>query len=190
MIFPLPYAIYDYRQVARLSRKALSPPTPLIDNKLNANLKVLDLLDRFKVQYIRKVHPPAVTSVESSQIRGESLASGAKAMLCELSNKEIIMCVLSAEKKISYSQLKKHFRVKDATLMNVDRLRDCTNCEVGAVPPFGSIFGLKTIVDPSLIVQGERMNFNAGLRTESVNMLVKDYLIIEKPEVVNFSSKS
>ena len=67
-------------------------------------------------------------------------------------------------------------------------MREITGCVPGAVPPFGSIWGLKTYMDDSLQEQGEEINFNAGLRTNSVRMSVADYLRVEEPVVCKFRS--
>ena len=61
------------------------------------------------------------------------------------------------------------------------------NKSLGAVPPFGSVFGVQTYMDPSLMEQGEIINFNVGLRTHSVTMKGADYLEIEKPKVLKFT---
>ena len=54
------------------------------------------------------------------------------------------------------------------------------------MPPFGSIFGLKTYMDESLRNQGDSINFNSGKRTNSVFMSLKDYLNVENPIVCQF----
>lgn len=54
------------------------------------------------------------------------------------------------------------------------------------MPPFGSIFGLKTYMDESLRNQGDSINFNSGKRTNSVCMSLKDYLNVENPTVCQF----
>lgn len=60
---------------------------------------------------------------------------------------------------------------------------------VGGVPPFGRLLGtgFETFMDESLEQQGDRINFNAGLRTHSINLLLADYIRIEHPHIVNFS---
>ena len=59
----------------------------------------------------------------------------------------------------------------------------------GAVPPFGSLWNLRTFVDQSLIEQGAGINFNAGLKTHSVSMATADFIDIEKPTVSSFSAR-
>ena len=53
------------------------------------------------------------------------------------------------------------------------------------MPPFGSVFKVPTVVDNSLIQQGDTINFNAGMRTRSVQMKTQDYIDLEKPLVVS-----
>ncbi len=69
---------------------------------------------------------------------------------------------------------------------------EVTGCVPGAVPPFGSLWRAKgvarTVADRSLLEQGPTINFNAGLRTESVGMQVEDWIKVEDPRVEDFSS--
>jgi Ala-tRNA(Pro) deacylase len=68
-----------------------------------------------------------------------------------------------------------------------EQVKIITGCLPGAVPPFGSVFNVETLVDQSLIDQGEKINFNAGLRTYSFGLFVKDFLEIEKPKILQFT---
>jgi prolyl-tRNA editing enzyme YbaK/EbsC (Cys-tRNA(Pro) deacylase) len=55
-----------------------------------------------------------------------------------------------------------------------------TGCVPGSVPPFGSVINLKTFLDTRM-GENERINFNAGSLTDSVDMKYKDYVLIEQP---------
>jgi Ala-tRNA(Pro) deacylase len=63
-------------------------------------------------------------------------------------------------------------------------VKKITGCLPGAVPPFGSLWNIKTYLDRSLQNEKE-IDFNAGLRTDSVHMFEADYESIEKPIVVD-----
>ena len=63
---------------------------------------------------------------------------------------------------------------------------EVTGCVPGAVPPFGSLWGLQTFVDSSLKEQGDSINFNSGLRTASIRMGTADYLRVEKATLCTF----
>jgi Ala-tRNA(Pro) deacylase len=85
---------------------------------------------------------------------------------------------MSAEKKLSWKLARKAI-FKQLDMASEEQVKLITGCLPGAVPPFGSVFAVETFVDQSLIDQGERINFNAGLRTHSFSLLVKDFLTIE-----------
>lgn len=57
---------------------------------------------------------------------------------------------------------------------------EVTGCVPGSVPPFGSLFNLKTFCDPRL-GESETIFFNAGSLTDTVKMKYADYIMIEKP---------
>ena len=60
------------------------------------------LLSSNNIQYKKLTHKPTKTSEESAQVRGVSLASGAKAMLIKQEKDSIfVLLVLSAARKLS-----------------------------------------------------------------------------------------
>jgi Ala-tRNA(Pro) deacylase len=60
------------------------------------------------------------------------------------------------------------------------------DCEIGAESPFGSQYGLKTLVDESL---GERdeIVFRAGSHDRTIKMAYADYESLESPTVGSFA---
>ncbi len=91
------------------------------------------------------------------------------------------MAVLSASRRFLWPPLRKLAGVKNIRFATKEEAIAKTGCLPGAIPPFGSIFGVKTFVDESLLKQGEIINFTAGLRTCSIQMTGKQYLELEKP---------
>jgi Ala-tRNA(Pro) deacylase len=154
------------------------------DENPETHIKIKTLLDSQAINYSLLVHKPTRTSEESAQVRGVSLASGAKAMLIKLptnnTSLNFKLIVLSAASKLSWKAIKIVLKTKKAELANESEVKTLTKCLPGAVPPFGSIFGVETLIDTSILRQGDTINFNAGLRTHSISMSVKDYLEIEK----------
>ena len=57
----------------------------------------------------------------------------------------------------------------------------------GGVPPFAHVFGLKLVVDKS-VLENEYMAFNAGERTKSLKMKTEDYKKLLNPRVEEFSA--
>ncbi|MGE5754193.1 MAG: aminoacyl-tRNA deacylase, partial [Planctomycetaceae bacterium] len=60
------------------------------------------------------------------------------------------------------------------------------DCERGALPPFGSRYGLKTLVDESL-TRDERIVFEGNTLHEAIRMSYRDYADLERPQVADFS---
>jgi Ala-tRNA(Pro) deacylase len=63
-------------------------------------------------------------------------------------------------------------------------MRRFPECEIGAMPPFGRLFGLKTVVDPAL-EKDEYIYFNAGNHVQTVRLRYQDFMALAKPEVRN-----
>ena len=70
-----------------------------------------------------------------------------------------------------------HRPVRFATKDEVEQL---TGLQPGSIPPFGSLFGLKTYCDPAL-GQNASINFNAGDHAISVQMPYSEYIRVETP---------
>ncbi|MDG1949521.1 MAG: YbaK/EbsC family protein [bacterium] len=65
-----------------------------------------------------------------------------------------------------------------------DEVIEVTKCIPGSVPPFGSVLGLRAIVDDTFY-KDKDIFFNAGSLTNSVRMSYEDYLKVEQPEVMS-----
>ncbi len=107
-------------------------------------------------------------------------------MLVEEGLEYFVLCVMAANRKLFWRKLKNVMKTKKVNLASEDDVCKLTQCFPGAVPPFGSAFGIKTFVDNSLIEQGDTINFNCGLRTQSLCLMTKEYLAYEKPIATDF----
>ena len=147
--------------------------------------KIKKLLDNNQVQYKVMEHAPVRTSEEAARVRGISLKSGAKSMIVRSEGK-FYDFILSAEKRLDWNKIKVILNSKSAGLATPEEVLKITDCEIGSVPPFGNVVNLKVYCDPSLL-DSKTIDFNAGLLTVSINMELKDWLDVVKPEVVGFS---
>ena len=134
-------------------------------------------------------HEATRTSEESASVRGTSLASGAKAMLLK-DGVGFVLAVMSASRKLDSNKFKKLIKCKNLKFASEEEVWNVTKCVPGAVPPFGSLWGVKTYADESLRRQGDSINFNAGLRTRSMFLSVLDYLELENPVIGEFTKES
>jgi len=65
----------------------------------------------------------------------------------------------------------------------------CPDCEFGALPPFGSQYGLMTLVDDSLADE-ESIVFEGNTHGEAIRMRFADFRHIEEPLIVDFTGKA
>jgi prolyl-tRNA editing enzyme YbaK/EbsC (Cys-tRNA(Pro) deacylase) len=144
------------------------------------------LLNEAGVVYREVHHPPTLTSEDSARERGEDLRIGGKALLLKV-NEDFRLFVLSAARQLDSGAIKSRFGAKKIRFATAEELREHTGLVPGSVPPFGKpVLPFQLYVDESVLENG-KIAFNAGSLTDSIVMLVRDYLDIAKPEVFRFS---
>ena len=92
-----------------------------------------------------------------------------------------IVAVLPANKAIDFeraSQMLGGSKLELATEIEISN--HCPDCEMGALPPFGSQYGMQTIVDESLL-QDEEIVFEGNTHHESIRMNFADFQHVEEP---------
>ncbi len=67
----------------------------------------------------------------------------------------------------------------------VEISQHCPDCDIGALPPFGSQYGMKTIVDDSFIEDNEIV-FEGNNHHEAIRMGFEDFRQIEQPLLGSF----
>jgi Ala-tRNA(Pro) deacylase len=60
------------------------------------------------------------------------------------------------------------------------------DCEEGAEPPFGALYGIRTIVDKAL-EDDDHIVFQAGTHDKAIRMNMDDYLSLAQPEIADFA---
>jgi Ala-tRNA(Pro) deacylase len=151
--------------------------------------KIKEFLDSNKVKYVIMQHSPAYTAQEiaaAAHISGKELA---KTVMIKIEGK-LAMAVLPASYKISFDQLKAALEVSDVKLAYEQEFMDkFPDCEVGAMPPFGNLYGFDVYVAESL-AEDEEIAFNACSHTELVKMKFDDFEKLVKPVRLKFSALS
>lgn len=151
--------------------------------------KIKKFLDTNKIKYVIIQHSPAYTAQEiaaTAHISGKELA---KTVMIKVDGK-LAMAVLPASYKISFDQLKEALDVDDVKLAQEQEfMNKFPDCEVGAMPPFGNLYGLDVYVAESLS-EDEEIAFNACSHTELIKMRFEDYEELTKPERIRFSALS
>ncbi len=150
--------------------------------------KLRDFLDSKDIKYVTISHSTAYTANEvaaSAHISGKELA---KTVMVKIDGK-MIMTVLPASYKVDFGLLQEAVGASKAELASEQEFQDMfPGCEIGAMPPFGNLYGMEVFVDESLC-EDEEIAFNAGSHTELIRLSYKDFEKLVKPKVVKFSPK-
>lgn len=149
--------------------------------------KLRDFLDSKNIKYVTINHSKAYTANEiaaTAHIPGKELA---KTVMVKIDGK-MTMTVLPAYCKINFELLQEAAGANNVELSSEQEFKDMfPGCEIGAMPPFGNLYGMEVLVDKSLC-EDEEIAFNAGSHTELIRLSYKDFEGLVKPKVVKFSS--
>jgi Ala-tRNA(Pro) deacylase len=125
-------------------------------------------------------HEPVYTSEESARVRGTTLGSGAKALICKC-DERFVMFVMPADRRLSSKRVRQTLQIRSLRFGSAEEVLEKTGLRPGSIPPFGSLFGLPTFCDDALRQQPQ-INFNAGDHGISISMSCEDYERIEHPQ--------
>jgi Ala-tRNA(Pro) deacylase len=151
--------------------------------------KLKAFLDENKIKYITIKHSSAYTAQEIAAIAHIPGKDLAKTVIIKIDGK-MAMAVLPASYKVSFDDLKDTLGVKEVRLAYEQEFIDkFPDCEVGAMPPFGNIYGLDVFVADSL-TDDEEIAFNACSHTELIKMNFSDFERLVKPKLIKFSVPS
>jgi len=150
--------------------------------------KLREFLDQNHVRYVTIRHSQAFTAQEiaaSAHIPGKELA---KTVMAKIDGR-MVMAVLPASSKLILELLREASGSERVELATEREFRDLfPGCEVGAMPPFGNLYGLEVFVSRSL-VEDEEIAFNAGSHTELVRLAFRDFERLVEPKITALSSK-
>jgi Ala-tRNA(Pro) deacylase len=149
--------------------------------------KLKEFLNKEKVKYVSIVHSPAFTAQEiaaAAHVPGRNLA---KTVVVHCDGKPA-MAVLPANRRINLENLRVAAAAKEVRFATEDEFRGLfPDCEIGAMPPFGGLYGMAVYVDASL-AGDEQIAFNAGSHTELIKMVYCDFERLVKPKVAGFAA--
>ena len=150
--------------------------------------KLKAYLDENNVKYITIRHSSAFTSQEiaaSTHISGKEFA---KSVIIKIEGK-LAMAVLPASYHVDFKILGEIFKGKNVSLATEAEFKYYfPDCEVGAMPPFGNIYGLEVYVAETL-TKDKEIVFNAGTHTEVIKLNYKDFERMVQPKILKFSWK-
>jgi Ala-tRNA(Pro) deacylase len=150
--------------------------------------RLRDCLDNHNVKYTVISHSPAFTAQEIAATVHISGREVAKTVIVSVDGKKM-MVVLPASHMVDFRILREQLKAKDVVLATETEFRDLfPECEVGAMPPFGTLFGMDVISSKAL-TEDKEIAFNAGSHRELVQMQYQDFAEIVAPRLMEFTIK-
>ncbi len=148
--------------------------------------KLKEFLDANEVKYITITHSRAYTAQEvaaSAHIKGKELAKVVMVVL----DGDLAMAVLPASCQIDFDLLQQASGASSVRLATEAEFQEkFPECETGAMPPFGNLYGMDVYVAEEL-ARDEEIAFNAGSHTELIRMEYRDFERLVRPKVVRIA---
>ena len=160
--------------------------------------KLEEFLDSKQVKYITINHSPAYTAREVAASAFVPRREFAKDTIVKLDG-AMAIAVVPASRHVDMGKLASEVGAGKAVLASEDdTLVSFTSspevqsrfpgCELGAMPPFGNLYGMQTYVD-AMLEEDDEIAFNAGTHTQVVRLSFEDYAKLAQPTMCSISIK-
>jgi Ala-tRNA(Pro) deacylase len=150
---------------------------------------ISEFLDLHHARYSLVSHPTAFTAQEEAAAAHVPGREWAKVVVCMADNHPVL-AVLPAPLKVDLDRLKQAAHAASLRLANEGEFKGLyTDCEVGAMPPFGPLYRQPVFVDASLTADPE-IAFNAGSHRDAIRMPYGEFRRLVRPTVAEFGTAS
>jgi Ala-tRNA(Pro) deacylase len=149
--------------------------------------RIKNHLEENHVPYLPLTHTSSFTASGAAAVMHVSGREVAKSVVVE-AGKEYYLVVLPASYHVKPDKLAEVLGhpVRLATEAEFSSL--FPDCELGAMPPLGKLYGLPVYVDESLAADKE-IFFNAGTHRDAIRMNYTDFVGLARPTVCSFAAK-
>lgn len=150
--------------------------------------RLTEFLDNHRKKYVVVKHSKAFTAQEvaaTAHVPGKEMA---KTVMVKVDGK-LKMVVLPSTHTINFDQIKDALNAEVVELASEDEFESLfPDCELGAMPPFGNLYDIETIVADSL-TDDEEIAFNAGTHKELLKLTYQDFEELVQPQILPMSVK-
>jgi len=145
-----------------------------------------NFLDDKQIRYVVISHSLAYTAqgiAALAHIPGKELA---KTVIVRIDG-ALAMAVVPASRHVDLAMLKSAADAKTVEVAAEKDFKDrFPDCETGAMPPFGNLYGMAVFADESL-AQDKEIAFNAGTHRELVRMAWEDFERLATPKIARLA---
>jgi len=140
-------------------------------------------LDGEGVSYHVIHHRPDFRARETAADTDTPLEAFAKTVILWVDGSPV-MALVPASRDVALSRLRRALGAAEVRLAQEREIRVlCPDCEPGAAPPFGPLYGMPVFASPAL-ARDEAITFNGGDHENALRMTWRDFARIVHPRVV------
>ena len=148
--------------------------------------RIRDYLESQNVSYEMIHHSQAFTAQEVAHSLHVSGKRCVKAVVAEGDHK-IVIVVMPASHRLNFQELKSAMKVNQLEMLVESELVGLfPDCDIGAVPPIGNLYGIDVWVDRA-VASTEKIVFCAGTHEDCIRMRYSDFAKLARPFVGHFS---
>ena len=142
-----------------------------------------NFLDERHAPYTTLTHDRTITAHETAAAAHVGNQLFAKTVMLKVDG-ELAMMVMPAAYRVELVRLSRALGGREVELATEDEFKDAfPDCELGAMSPFGNLYGMPVYVDSRLATQPE-IAFNAGSHTDMVRMPYVEFEKLAQPELL------
>jgi len=149
--------------------------------------RLKDFLDSCSIKYVQISHSLAFTAqgvAAISHIPGKEVA---KTVVVKVDG-TLAMAVVPASRQVDVERLRAAASASHVEIAHEADFRHFfPDCETGAMPPFGNLYGMAVYADEEL-AQDREIAFNAGTHHELVRMSWVDFATLVQPRVIKLAT--
>jgi Ala-tRNA(Pro) deacylase len=162
-------------------QRRIDVPVPTEATMLSPRLH--HFLDERHAPYTTLSHARTLTAQETANAAHIGNRHFAKTVMLKVDG-TLAMMVMPAAYRIDLVRLSRALGGREVELAQEDEFKDAfPDCELGAMPPFGHLYGMPVYVDARLAEQPE-IAFNAGSHTDLVRMPYAEFEDLARPELL------
>jgi len=140
-------------------------------------------LDERHAPYTTLTHHRTVTAQQTADAAHVDKRNFAKTVMLKVDG-ALAMLVMPAAYRANLTRLSRALGGREVELAHEDEFKDAfPDCELGAMPPFGNLYGIPVYVDARLTGDAG-IAFNAGSHTDAIRMPYAEFERLTQPELL------
>jgi Ala-tRNA(Pro) deacylase len=151
-------------------------------------MRIPDFLQESRVTFEALPHPPAFSAQKLAKYLHVPGSRVAKAVLLR-GPSGFILAVLTATHRIDLDAVAEALDGPVRLATDEEAADVFLDCEWGVVPPFGTLYGLPTLLDES-VPSDELLVFEAHTHVEAIRLLCRDFEKLERPRRLAFAQRN